>query len=124
MQDNNMGDGNMGDGNMGDGNVGEQDTQDSGPTVVVRVADYFYQDHVSRDLPAGLLLSVRNNVATVRVTVDEFAELLSDAEFYSSCAEHFDDRALTASAGRVLRALRKVQQTTDLPWVTGPNIGA
>jgi hypothetical protein len=85
-------------------------------TVQVRVGELFYQDHVSRDLPAGQVVKVKNHVVTVNLNEAEFLELLNDAEFYVACASSFDWPELTNSAKRVAKALRNRLAKGDLPW--------
>ena len=81
-------------------------------TVTVRMAYTFYADHVSRDLPAGKLLSHKGNFATVELDYIDFAEMLSDAKFYAGDEDDFD-RALVDSAKRVVVALNKI----STPWI-------
>jgi hypothetical protein len=80
-------------------------------TVTVRIAYTFYADHVSRDLPAGKLISHKGNFATVELDYTNFAEVFEDAKYYAEEDEY--DRKLSDSARRVMVALNKV--TT--PWV-------
>lgn len=80
-------------------------------TVTVRIAYTFYADHVSRDLPAGKLISYKGNFATVELDYTNFAEVFDDAKYYAEEDEY--DRKLSDSARRVMVALNKI--TT--PWV-------
>ena len=82
-------------------------------TVTVRIAYTFYADHVSRDLPAGKLISHKGNFATVELDYTNFAEVFDDAKFYAGDEDDFD-RNLVDSAKRVVAALNKI----STPWVT------
>lgn len=45
----------------------------------------FYRDHVSRDLPAGRLITYDNSgLAIVELEKSDYDELLSDARFYET----------------------------------------
>jgi hypothetical protein len=81
-------------------------------TVTARIAYTFYADHVSRDLPAGTLLSHKGNFATVELDYTNFAEVFDDAKYYAGDEDDFD-RALVDSAKRVVAALNKI----STPWI-------
>ena len=75
--------------------------------MIVKVPPRFYWDHVSRDLPAGTVVSETRSYVRVDLDQSEFEELISDANHYaySMGAGGFDDRGLIASARATLRRL-------------------
>jgi hypothetical protein len=80
-------------------------------TVTVRLAYTFYEDHVSRCLPAGKLISYKGKIATVELNYTDFAEVFNDAKYYAEEDEY--DLHLSNSARRVMVALNKI----DRPWI-------
>lgn len=74
----------------------------------MEVPRYFYDDHVSRELPAGRVLRTTRRYAWVELNESEFAELLSDARHYSNgfSPEHCHDAdRLMASARATVKRL-------------------
>jgi hypothetical protein len=72
-----------------------------------RLPPRFYWDHVSRDLPAGKVVSETQRYVRVELTQDDYEELLSDAKHYaySMAVGGFEDRGLIASARATVKAL-------------------
>jgi|TARA_Y100000296_G_C5122422_1_gene231116 hypothetical protein len=75
----------------------------------------FIDDHMGRDLPAGIVVGENQRTYTLLMTVDDIREVYSDADHYSSGAmdEWLEDddtgyaRSVIQAAGRVVAALRK-----------------
>jgi hypothetical protein len=88
---------------------GQPRIEQPGATVVVKLPPRFYEDHVSRDLPAGRV--VRSTQRHVYVELDRAAhdELESDARFYAEMGSEgaFEPglSGIVASARATLRAL-------------------
>lgn len=80
-------------------------------TVTVKIPPAFYDDHVSRDLPAGTETHRTRKVVTVDLDAAELAELRSDAQHYADSAEEYwqDHRGLVISARATLRALEGIE---------------
>ena len=53
------------------------------PTVTVDLPPTFYDDHVSRELPAGTVLHRTKSYVRVELTREEYDEVLSDAQHYA-----------------------------------------
>jgi hypothetical protein len=85
----------------------------AGGTVDVRIPATFYEDHVSRGLPAGELLRSNHRHVYVRVTADELAEWRSDAGYYASWegSDYRENRAVCDSARRAVVSLRRAEAT-------------
>ena len=77
----------------------------------------FYDDHVSRDLPAGVEVKRTRNLVTVTLSPEEYSELLSDAHYYAGSAGELDrDMAgLVSSARATVRRLTAPAPTRVLP---------
>lgn len=77
---------------------------------LVRLPRAFYWDHVSRDLPSGLVVRDCQKHVVVEITEEDWTELRSDAEHYAhSMADGgFDDAGLCQSAFWTVVALDKV----------------
>lgn len=86
-----------------------------GPTVKVRVARMFFDDHRSRDLFTGRIESMNKRTVTLTLDGKAFDELLSDAKYYSEEAAHYDMPAECASATRVVAALHKAIDSGNYP---------
>lgn len=86
-----------------------------GPTVKVRVARMFFDDHWSRDLFTGRIESMNKRTVTLTLDGKAFDELLSDAKYYSEEAAHYDMPAECASATRVVAALHKAIDSGNYP---------
>lgn len=78
-------------------------------TVVVKVPPRFYDDHVSRDLPAGTEIKRGRDLVTVELTADELAELRSDATHYADSSNGFEDRGLVQSARATVKRLAGIE---------------
>jgi hypothetical protein len=78
-------------------------------TVQVTVPPTFYDDHVARDLPAGVEVKRTSRGVVVDLTPDELAELRSDAVHYSNAVRDMgsDFIGLQSSARATVRALDK-----------------
>lgn len=83
------------------------DTADT--TTIVDLPATFYEDHVSRELPAGKVIEyLPRNKVRVELTADERAEILSDAEHYADWCGGGLDRSyigLVSSARATVKAL-------------------
>lgn len=75
--------------------------------IIKKVPPRFYWDHVSRDLPAGEVVSETKSYVRVALSQDEYEELLDDAKHYAfhMASAGFDDRGLIASAKATVKAL-------------------
>lgn len=78
--------------------------------ITVKVPPRFYDDHVSRDLPAGVEVKRTGTSVTVRLTPDEFAELRSDAAYYAQIEGDPWLRGIISSAKATLNALDRATQ--------------
>ena len=86
-----------------------------GPTVKVRVARMFFNDHWSRDLFTGRIESMNKRTVTLTLDGKAFDELLSDAKYYSEEAAHYDTSAECASASRARVARHKAIDSGTYP---------
>lgn len=84
-------------------------------TIVVCLPPTFYADHVDRCLPSGHVIHTTKNNLWVQVDKAAFADLVSDADYYSdpfvaadvlSCSPYLF--GMLTSAKATLRRLRKV----------------
>jgi len=80
--------------------------------VTVLVPSRFYYDHQGRDLPSGKVIKqYANGKVNVVLSQEELNDLLSDAEYYSECADQFGQeyQGLCKSAKATVKAIN--QQT-------------
>lgn len=88
-------------------------------SVVVWLPLLFWEDHDERELPAGEVLTRTARLVKVRLSPDDFDEMLSDASYYSSPYGPRDfsgARGLSQSASATVRRLMQAwreQQGTD-----------
>ena len=77
----------------------------------IKLPKIFWDDHKSRDLPAGEEIS-RNKVrVTVSVTRAEFVEIWSDAEFYAKVDGFWEpDWRLIGSAKSTMNACKRIRE--------------
>ena len=81
--------------------------------TTVQLPKTFYDDHVARMLPAGVVVKETKRHYLVELDEAEFAELLSDSSHYAwlGTAELGQESlGLVASARATVAALRKVAQ--------------
>jgi hypothetical protein len=78
-------------------------------TIRLELPKAFYADHVSRDLPGGEEVSQTARKVTVLMSAEEVAELLSDAEHYTTEARHMGPEyfGLGRSAAATVRAINE-----------------
>jgi hypothetical protein len=53
------------------------------PTWRIRISKFFWEDHIARDLPGGVLVKEMKRIVEIDVTRDEIIELWSDADYYA-----------------------------------------
>lgn len=77
----------------------------------VTVTALFYDDHVSRDLDGGVEVKRTKLLVTVDLTDVEWAELLSDADYYAGEAAAFgpDFAGICSSAKITARRMRAAE---------------
>lgn len=83
-------------------------------SVTVVVPSRFYNDHKFRDLPSGQVIQeYSNGKVKVVLSQNELSDLLSDAQYYSECADQFDStyQGLCKSATATVKAIN--QQTGE-----------
>jgi hypothetical protein len=87
----------------------EQPVETTGePTRRYRLLARFYDDHCSRDLPGGTVVSRRKNEVTVELNAAEYTEMLSDARYYSDRSMfEWEQQYLCSSAEGTARRLEK-----------------
>lgn len=71
-----------------------------GPTVELALPPRFYEDHVSRDLHPGRVVRRTKSSVVVRLDAAAYADLLSDARYYSDAAEWGSEYLGLASSAR------------------------
>jgi hypothetical protein len=77
-------------------------------TAVYNLPPRFYDDHVSRGLPAGEFIKRTARYVRVRLDDNAYADLLSDARFYMDCGDPTliaENPGLVASARATVRRL-------------------
>lgn len=74
-----------------------------------KVPPTFYEDHVSRDLAGGRVVKRTARAVTVDLDAEEYADLLDDAEHYSTAVRDMgrEYAGLQASARATVRALQE-----------------
>lgn len=82
-----------------------------GPTATYRIPKTLYDDHISRALPGGLIVSETKKHYTVELDLADYTELLGDADHYSdpviAADLGFEYGGLIASARATKNALVK-----------------
>ena len=74
----------------------------------VTLGQLFIDDHMGRDLPAGIMVDENKRTYTLLMTVDDIREVYSDAGHYAdSMGEWAEGTSVIQAAGRVVEALRK-----------------
>lgn len=97
----------------------------SAKTIRVRLAATFYDDHVGRDLPSGIVIDRNQTTVLVDLDPEAFTDLMTDAEYYATMtdADRADNRAVCESAGRVLARLTRARRYWD-SQVQGPEVAS
>lgn len=83
-------------------------------SVTVVVPSRFYNDHKFREFPSGKVIKeYSNGKVKVVLSQEELRELLSDAMYYSDCADQFDSayQGVCKSATATVKAIK--QQTGE-----------
>jgi len=96
-------------------------------TITVDLPPKFYDDHTDRDLAGGIEIRRTKTYVRVVLTYDEWAEIYSDASYYSE-ARFFDSgyAGLCASARATLRKLqanRMVDPNAPAPGTPATIVG-
>jgi hypothetical protein len=87
--------------------------------LVVELPPRFYDDHVSRELPAGTEIHRTARLVTVELSREDYAELRSDAEHYAGGrASGFDDPDLFGLVSSARATLRRL----PTQWPLGSNL--
>jgi hypothetical protein len=86
----------------------QQDRRSQMDSVTVVVPSRFYNDHKFRDLPSGKVIKeYSNGKVKVVLSQKELSDLLSDAQYYSECADQFDSayQGVCKSATATVKAI-------------------
>ena len=84
--------------------------------VTAVVPSRFYHDHRDRDLPSGeVIKEYANGKVKVVLNQEELSDLLSDAQYYSECADQFDIayQGLCKSAKATVKAIQLLLKTGE-----------